>query len=196
MIDERANPPRLAQMLLGATLRPSDAESVAGDLLEEYRVARRPSLGPFKAGAWYWGHALSILGHLVWPYAAALVAARVVLATFMAFPLSGGWNPSLVPAPNVSLLDASFFLAAGYFGARRTGRVATGVVCASALGLIDFAAFAVLATVLFPTLPEAIWGKPFILLIGGTFLALAMTFASAFGAVGAAVAGWTARGTR
>jgi hypothetical protein len=103
MIDEQANPPRLAQLILGVTLRPIDADTVAGDLLEEYRAVRRPSLGRLKADAWYWGHALSVVAHLVWPFALALVAARIALAMFLAFPLSGGWNPSLVPAPNVSL---------------------------------------------------------------------------------------------
>lgn len=195
MIDEQANPPRLAQLILGATLRPIDADTVTGDLLEEYRAVRRPSLGRLKADAWYWGHALSVVVHLVWPFALALVAARIALAMFLAFPLSGGWNPSLVPAPNVSLLDALFFLGAGYFGARRTGRLATGIVSATALGLIDFAAFAVVATLLFPTLPAAMWGNPFILVIGGIFLALALAFASALGAAGAVVGGWTARGS-
>jgi len=194
MIDEQANPPRIAQMLLRATLRPSDAESVSGDLLEEYRAVRRPSLGPLRADAWYWRHVLSVLGHLVGPFALALVAARVALAGFMLLPRSGGWNPSLVPAPNVSLIDALFFLAAGYWGARRTGRLATGLVNAAALGVIDFAAFAVSATWLFPTLPAAIWRDPFILLIGCALLALAMAFAAAFGTAGAAVGSWTARG--
>ena len=40
MIDERANPPRIARMLLQAVLRPRDAESIEGDLLEEYRAGR------------------------------------------------------------------------------------------------------------------------------------------------------------
>lgn len=194
MIDEQANPPRLAQMLLGATLRPGDADSVVGDLLEEYRAVRRPSLGRFKANAWYWGHTLSVLGHLVWPFALALVIARVVLAAFNLFPLEGGLIPSIVPAPNVSLLDALFFLAAGYYGARRTGRVAAGVVSAAALGLIDFAAFALFAVLLFPTLPAAVSRDPFILVIGCVFLAIAVAFACTVGAAGAAVGGLISRG--
>ena len=193
MIDERANPPRVAQLLLRAMLRPRDEETVAGDLLEEYRAVRRPSLGPLKAGVWYWAHVLSVVAHTVGPFAIALVAAKAVLAAVMLFPLSRGWNPSLVPAPNVSLLDALFFLAAGYAGARRTGRLASGVVNAAALGLIDFASFAVFTLLLFPTLPGAIWVDPFIAVIGCTFLALAVAFALAFGTAGAAVGGWTTR---
>src|SRR4051812_17054740 len=99
-------PPLLAQALLHVVVRPRDADSIAGDLLEEYRVARRPALGALLANGWYIGQVLSVVGRLVWPFALALVAARSVLAALMLFPLSGGWNPSLIPAPNVSLLDA------------------------------------------------------------------------------------------
>ena len=191
MIDERANPPRIAQMLLHIALRPHDAESIAGDLLEEYRAVRRPSLGRPRADAWYVLHVLSVAGRPVWPFALALVAVKWLLAAFMLLPLSG-WNPSLVPAPNVSLLDALFFLGAGYHGARRTGRVATGVVNSGALGLIDFAIFAAYATLAgFPTLFASILEKPFILVIGCIFLAIAAAFALTLGAVGAAAGAWS-----
>ena len=191
MIDERANPPRIAQMLLHIALRPHDAESIAGDLLEEYRAVRRPSLGRPRADVWYVLHVLSVAGRPVWPFALGLVAVKLGLAVFMLLPLSG-WNPSLIPAPNVSLLDALFFLGAGYYGARRTGRVATGVVNSGALGLIDFAIFAAYATLAgFPTLFASILEKPFILVIGCIFLAIAAAFALTLGAVGAAAGAWS-----
>jgi hypothetical protein len=186
MIDEQANPPRLAQMLLHTALRPHDAETIAGDLLEEYRAVRRPSLGRLRADVWYVLHVLSVAGRPVWPFALALVAVKLVLAAFMLLPLSG-WNPSLIPAPNVSLLDALFFLGAGYYAARRTGRVATGIVSSGLLGLIDFAIFAAYVTLGVPTLFASIVEKPFILVIGSVFLAIAATFALTLGAVGAAV---------
>ena len=145
-----------------------------------------PPLGSLRADIWYVRHVLSVVWRLVWPFALALVAARSVLATAMLFPLGGRWNPSLIPAPNVALLDAIFFVAAGYAGARRTGRFLTGVINAGVLGLIDFALFTALATFLFPGLPGAVSQKPFILVIGATFLTIAMTFALALGAAGAA----------
>ena len=193
MIDEQANPPRIAQWLLHVVLQPHDAESIAGDLLEEYRAARRPSLGRLRADAWYVRHVLSVVGRPVWPFALALVAVKSVLAGFMLFPLAGPWIPSLVPAPNVSLLDAVFFLGAGYYGARRTGRLATGVVNAGVLSLIDFAMFAGYATLAFPTLFASIPEKPFILVIGCVFLAMAATFAVTLGTVGSAVGAWSAK---
>ncbi len=38
------SPPRWAEAILRSLLRPADRESISGDLLEEYRVARRPGL--------------------------------------------------------------------------------------------------------------------------------------------------------
>jgi hypothetical protein len=43
------NPPRWADALLRALLRAADRESIAGDLLEEYRAARLPRLGAARA---------------------------------------------------------------------------------------------------------------------------------------------------
>jgi len=175
---------------LHIALRPHDAESIAGDLLEEYRAVRRPALGQLRANAWYVRHVVSVVGRPVWLFALVLVAVKSVLVAFMLFPLAGRWNPSLVPAPNVSLLDALFFLAAGYYGARRTGRLATGVVHSGALGLIDFAIFAATVTLVFPTLFASVSEKPFILVIGCVFLAMAAIFALTLGAVGAAIGAW------
>lgn len=186
MTDEGVTPPRIIQLLLQSTLPLRDAETITGDLLEEYRLVRQPSLGPLRANMWYLRHVLSVVWRLVWPFALALVAARIVLATAMLFPLGGRWNPSLIPAPNVALLDAIVFFAAGYVGARTTGRFLTGVINAGVLGLFDFVLFTALTAFLFPGLPSAVSQKPFILVIGATFLTIAMTFALALGAAGAA----------
>jgi hypothetical protein len=63
------------------------------------------------------------------------------------------------------------------------------------IGLIDFAIFAGYALFLVPTLPAAIWDKPFILVIGATCFGIALTFALTLGAAGAAVGGWRAKRT-
>ena len=191
MINEHANPPRLAQRLLHLTLAPRDVETISGDLLEEYRDVRRPMRGQRRADVWYIGHVLSVVGRLIWPFALALIVARFVLIAINLFPLAGPWIPSLLPAPNVSLVDAVVFVAAGYYGARRTGRVATGLVSAGVLSLVDFAIFAAYATLAVPGLLTAITDKPFILVIGFTFLAIAMTFALTLGVLGATIGRWT-----
>ena len=45
MTNTEANPPRWAETILQCLLKPSHRDSTAGDLLEEYRAVRRPSLG-------------------------------------------------------------------------------------------------------------------------------------------------------
>jgi hypothetical protein len=98
-------PPRAAYALLKSLLKPSDSESIPGDLLEEYREVRYPSLGPLRADVWYLKQVLSVLWRVAWPCVVAIIALRIV-----SFPLPRGWNPTLVPAPGVSLLDALVFL--------------------------------------------------------------------------------------
>lgn len=80
MTSNEPSPPRWAEAMLLSLLRPADRESIAGDLLEEYRAARRPSLGALRANAWYVKHALSMLWHLIRPYALVLVGPSIVLA--------------------------------------------------------------------------------------------------------------------
>ena len=111
MTDTHTNPPRWAEALLRSVLRPFDSESIPGDLLEEYRDARLPSLGRLGANLWYVRSVLSLFARILWPYAIGIVALRII-----SFPLPRGWNPSLVQAPGVSLLDAIIFLWAGYHG--------------------------------------------------------------------------------
>lgn len=48
------NPPEAAQLLVHALLPVHTRETVSGDLLEEYRDARVPASGEFRADLWYW----------------------------------------------------------------------------------------------------------------------------------------------
>jgi hypothetical protein len=41
-----------AEGLLRLVLGPSDRDSISGDLLEEYRLVRRPERGALRANAW------------------------------------------------------------------------------------------------------------------------------------------------
>src|ERR1700688_475133 len=80
MTSKEPSPPRWAEAILRSLLRPSDRESISGDLLEEYRAARRPALGALRANAWYIKHALSVLWHLIRPYALAMIGPCILLA--------------------------------------------------------------------------------------------------------------------
>ena len=78
MKSEEPSPPRWAEAQLRSLLRPVDRESISGDLLEEYRAVRRPSLGALRANIWYVRHVLSMLWHLIRPCALVLLGTNVL----------------------------------------------------------------------------------------------------------------------
>jgi len=182
MIDTHASPPRWAEALLGMVLRPVDRESIPGDLLEEYRETRRPSLGSFRTNVWYLKSVLSFWVRLLWPWTITIVALRI-----LSFPLPGGWNPSLVEAPGVSALDAIIFLSAGYYGSQRTGRLATGVLIAGVTSVIGFTIVFIYAALMNRRLLMAPFEQPFIFVIIAVLLSIALGFAIVVGAAGAVV---------
>jgi hypothetical protein len=159
-----------------------DSESIPGDLLEEYREVRRPSLRRIPADLWYIAHVLSMLWHTVWPCIVAIIALRI-----FSFPLPSGWNPSLVPAPGVSLLDALILLWAGYYSAQRTDRLSTSIVTAATTSLFGFMTFLLYAAVTTPSLLLAPVQKPFIFVITSVLLVIAMCFGIAVGLLGGAL---------
>lgn len=184
MIDN-TTPPRFAQALAGVFLRNQEVDSVTGDLLEEYREVRHAQLGKRRADLWYLAHALSIVGHVVWPAIVAVIALRV-----LSFPLPRGWNPSLVPSPGTSMLDIAIFAWAAYHGAKRTGRVITGVLSAVVVALVGFGSFFVYAIFTDATLIVAPIKTPFVMVIFCVLLTIAMAVAVAAGIVGSSLARW------
>ena len=65
--------------MLRSLLRPSDRESISGDLLEEYRAVRRPALAHLALHAWYHiEQVVSVLWQLILPCALALAAITMV----------------------------------------------------------------------------------------------------------------------
>ena len=131
------NPPKAAQALISGFIRQQEVDAITGDLLEAYRADKRPALGKYGANVWYVRQALSIIGRVVWPGVVAILVLRIV-----SFPLAKGWNPSLVPSPGTSILDALVLVSAAYYGAARTGRVITGVLASMLTASIGFGFFA------------------------------------------------------
>ncbi len=185
MTDTHANPPRVAQALLRALVRPSESECIPGDLLEEYREVRRPTLGRPGADRWYIRQVLSVLWRVTWPPVVAIVALRI-----LSFPIPGGWNPSVVPAPGLSLLDALILAWAGYSGTQRTGRIGTGLIAAGVTSLSGVAVFFVYVAVMTPGYLLAPIETPFIIVIASILLAMAVAFGIAVGSLGAVVSRW------
>ena len=59
-------PPRWLQQTLLLFLRPRDRETIAGDLLEEYREEKLPSLGYRRANRWYRRQIISFACVQIW----------------------------------------------------------------------------------------------------------------------------------
>jgi hypothetical protein len=133
MKNTETNPPRWADAILHCLLKPCDRDSTAGDLLEEYRAARRPSLGAVRADVWYLAQVFSILWRLIRPGALVLAAQSVILAltvfrpglhaphqsslaqpTFASAAISIVWYGSVVGAPGISILDAAIIFSRAF----------------------------------------------------------------------------------
>jgi hypothetical protein len=201
MTSKEPSPPRWAEALLRSLLRPVDREAISGDLLEEYRAVRRPSLGALRANIWYLKHVLSMLWHLIRPCALVLVGTnvlRVLLGvsgewfassprpmTILALMARGLWYGSLVQAPGVSLSDALIYVWAGYVGFRRTRLVKTGMLAAGGTSFVGFAILFTAIAIGTPGLLLAPFSNPFIFVILATLLLIALGYAVLVGAMGA-----------
>jgi|RhiMetdeSRZDD1v2_1073273.scaffolds.fasta_scaffold770912_2 hypothetical protein len=208
MRSKEPSPPRWAEAVLRSLLRPADRESIPGDLLEEYRAARRPSLGALPANIWYLKHVLSMLWHLIRPCALVLVGTnvlRVILGVsgewFASTPRSmtmldliarGLWYGSLVQAPGVALSDALIYLWAGYHGFQRTRLIKTGMLAAVGTSFVGFTILFTAIAVGTPSLLLAPFSNPFIVAILATLLLIALGYAALVGAIGAVGGKWTA----
>ena len=78
----------------------------------------------------------------------------------------------------------------GYYGVQRTGPFITGILVASVTSLLGFTVFGIAAAITTPSLLRAPFEQPFIFVIGGTLMTIALGFGLAAGAAGAAVGRW------
>jgi len=208
MKSEEPSPPRWAEATLRSLLRPVDRESISGDLLEEYRAVRRPSLGALRANIWYLKHVLSMLWHLIRPCALVLVGTnvlRVILGvsgewfastprpiTMLALMARILWYGSLVQAPGVSLSDALIYLWAGHHGFQRTRLIKTGMLAAGGTSFVGFTILFTAIGIRTPGLLRAPFSKPFIFAILATLMLIALGYGALVGAIGAITGRWTA----
>src|SRR6202158_306398 len=209
MKSHEPSPPRWAEAVLRSLLRPSDRESISGDLLEEYRAARRPALGALRANAWYIKHTFSMLWHLIRPYALALVGPSIVLALTVFRPghhavhhppvtrpmllslmVRGLWYGSITGAPGVSLLDALIYFWAGSHGFQRTRLIRAGILAAAATSFIGMTVLLAAAAMISPDLVLAIFVNPLLLLILSVYLLIPLGYAAALGALAGVVGQW------
>ena len=202
-------PPRWADAILRTLLRPTDRESISGDLLEEYRAVRRPALGPLRADVWYIRQVVSVLWRLIWPGALVLAAQGVFLALTVFHPghhaphpareapplwlsltFSVFWYGSVVGAPGVSLLDATIYFVAACRGVQRTRLIRTGAIAAAATSVVGFAVLFTSAALVTPGLAVALLVNPPLLLILSAYLLVPLSYAVLVGAVAGIFARW------
>jgi hypothetical protein len=214
MTSHEPAPPRWAEAMLRSLLRPSDREPISGDLLEEYRAARRPALGALRANAWYIRHAFSMLWHLIRPYALVLVGSSIVLALTVFRPghhavhhapvtrpmllslmVRGLWYGSITGAPGVSLLDALIYFWAGIHGFQRTRLIRAGILAAAATSFVGMTVLFAAAAMITPDLVLAIFVNPLLLLILSAYLLVPLVYAVALGALAGVAGRWLTPGT-
>src|SRR5262245_27037225 len=129
------NPPAIPRALLGLLLRTDARETVSGDLLEEYRDARLPTLGRLRADLWYCRQVGGIwLRAYLW-FVAPVVLLIVVNDIFNTFRASTGASyldglPNLARAPLSPFVAIGLFALAAAYGSWRTQRWPGGFVAA------------------------------------------------------------------
>jgi hypothetical protein len=190
--DVMTRPPRWADAMLRLLLRPEDRESVSGDLLEEYREAIVPALGP---GARWWylrqvGWFL-LRASWVWGFAiGATLVARYLFDTLAPVP----YMPDVIHPRSQTMSQAivTIFGAAAFWNTWRTTHIRAGVLVAFVAGAIGGTLSSVGTGVMLALwhdpatlrawqasggLDEALIGVPLLLipisLISGTFGAIA-----------------------
>jgi len=118
-----AHPPRWAETLLRAFLRPSDFESVSGDLLEQYRDSIFPAQGKRRADLWYMTQVLTFLSpgaRLFVVLLSAQFLTRTAMDWFMP-PLDFHTRSAVSTALSVAIL-----LAAGLWAGWRSDSFSSG----------------------------------------------------------------------
>jgi hypothetical protein len=181
------NPPAWTEAFLRSLLRAIDRESISGDLLEEYRVARHPALGTMRANAWYIQQVLSLLWHLIRPYALTVVA-----LTLVSLEVKGLWYGSVVQAPGVSLLDSLVYLYAGYQAARRTQLIRTGALAAGSTSFIGFTTLFTAVAIRTPSVLTIPVTSPGYLLMFSVLLLIAVGYGAVLGFIGGIIGRWMA----
>jgi hypothetical protein len=176
-----ATPPRWAEGLLRACLRPDDFDCTAGDLLEHYRESVVPEQGHRSADRWYVRQVFGFMLRSV-RWWGTLLAAAFVARTAL------DW---LVPTTDFhgrstasTLLGVGLFLFVGFSAGFRSGAVSAGPIMgfasAALAALLSFLGAATLLAVWHdPTTMVAIRGSggleevftlPIVMLLPGTVL--------------------------
>ncbi len=128
-----ASPPRWAQAALRAFLPARDFDSVAGDLLEEYREHRYPTIGHQAADNWYLWQVFGFAWRnaMVW---AALFAIAFIARTMLDWrvPATDFHTRAMVS----TMVGGTVFLLAGFWAGLRSNSFGAGPVIAATTAVL------------------------------------------------------------
>lgn len=147
-----ANPPRWAEALLRLFLKPSDFESVSGDLLEQYRDSFHPARGQLHANLWYAAQVVSFVSPGTRLFA-VLFSAQFLIRTALDWfqpPVDFHLRSTVSTSAGIAILVAS-----GFWAAWRSNSFATGAIAGSLT-----AGFASITSIIGAAVMLAIWHGP------------------------------------
>jgi hypothetical protein len=135
------HPPEVAELILRGLLPLDMRETVSGDLLEEYREARVPAVGEFRADLWYWRQVGGMWLRAYWWFVVAVVLLLGVRDHFNTFRAPSGASyldglPKLVLAVMSPLGAVGVLGLATAYGSWRTQRWQGGFVAALGVSVI------------------------------------------------------------
>ena len=131
-------PPKWAEVLLRIFLRSRDRDTVAGDLLEEYRETVLPARGCRRAQWWYLRQVLSLIDGVTFGVILGIVFGVWNLIGTAIDPLADDTPAALL------LFYGPMFLAwgvAGFTSTRRTGRIRDSVKVGATVAFVTFGVF-------------------------------------------------------
>jgi len=139
------DPPRWAERALALILKPRDRQTIAGDLLEEYREAILPARGRPRAQLWYLVQIVSLMSHVQLGVALGLGFSTVAVLFNVAFPLAHLSVPE-PPYANAFGFGGVFMLfgATGYLAHRRRGDVSASAITGGVVAAVSM--FLLMAT--------------------------------------------------
>lgn len=184
-------PPRWAEALLQVLLPPDEAETVSGDLIEEYRETVYPSRGRWRADLWFVRQIFGFAwrGNLIWGVLLALAFLVHPTVKLGVWQPRGGWQPSWQPNGIVlelaMIVFAVFLLAAR--SAWRMGHVRSGMIVAVSIGVagsVVFFAGSIFEIALRGGVGRVLQSGQFLIMIPYVALSLAVLFGTAGAVVG------------
>ena len=185
-------PPRWAEGLLQVLLPPDEAETVSGDLIEEYRETVYPSRGRWRADRWFVRQVSGFAwrGNLIWGVLLALaflVHPTVMLGIWQprGWPPRPSWQPNGIVLELAVIAITVFLLAAR--SAWRLGHVRSGMIVAvsiGAAGSVVFFAGSLFEIAFRGGVGNVLQSVPYFLMIPYVALSLAVLFGTAGALIG------------